>query len=323
MWIWQQKLTYKFLFLIESDFIVFTIIPPLLYYFTSFLPIKIKWSYKKLIHFSPTLIPLLNYIQFQSKPYNEKIKFINDAYIKYPIECLLLCILFTSLWIFYLLLSLKKVNNYQKISNNTISNIDNNVTKWLIHYIIFFLIIIFTVGIFLNISSSNKLNEIIGTLTMTIMYIFLFYKTITQPNAIQYNMNLSNQNIEINNASKYSINEHEINSYYEKINHYMIEHKPYLQSRLTINDLAKQLNIKSYLISYVINKKTNNNFFYYINNYRVEETKKMLFDEKYKNYSIEAIGKECGFNSTSSFFEVFKKYTNQTPLQFIKNNTPI
>jgi len=155
------------------------------------------------------------------------------------------------------------------------------------------------------------------------MYIFLFYKTITQPNAIQYNMNLSNQNIEINNASKYSINEHEINSYYEKINHYMIEHKPYLQSRLTINDLAKQLNIKSYLISYVINKKTNNNFFYYINNYRVEETKKMLFDEKYKNYSIEAIGKECGFNSTSSFFEVFKKYTNQTPLQFIKNNTPI
>lgn len=42
----------------------------------------------------------------------------------------------------------------------------------------------------------------------------------------------------------------------------------------------------------------------------------MLTDPKLQNLSIEAIGFECGFNSKSTFFSVFKSLTGMTPTQF-------
>ena len=44
-----------------------------------------------------------------------------------------------------------------------------------------------------------------------------------------------------------------------------------------------------------------------------------MLDKQYKHLTLEGIGYECGFNSKSSFYAVFKKYTQQTPSEFRKN----
>lgn len=59
------------------------------------------------------------------------------------------------------------------------------------------------------------------------------------------------------------------------------------------------------------------NFFQFVNSYRIEAVKKILLEPKLK-YSIEAIGYECGFNSKSSFYTVFKNLTGETPVAFRK-----
>jgi AraC-like DNA-binding protein len=78
--------------------------------------------------------------------------------------------------------------------------------------------------------------------------------------------------------------------------------------------LSNALGIPKYLLTEVLNVAMGKNFFRLVNEYRVEAVKKMLM--KKKEYSIEAIGYECGFNSKSSFFTVFKNITGLTPLQY-------
>jgi AraC-like DNA-binding protein len=47
----------------------------------------------------------------------------------------------------------------------------------------------------------------------------------------------------------------------------------------------------------------------------VEAVKKKLKHNK-RNYSVEVIGYECGFNSKSTFYTVFKQITGMTPAEF-------
>ena len=50
--------------------------------------------------------------------------------------------------------------------------------------------------------------------------------------------------------------------------------------------------------------------------YRVEEFKRKLENEGAINYTLFGYAQECGFSSKSSFHEVFKKQTGQTPSQY-------
>lgn len=101
-----------------------------------------------------------------------------------------------------------------------------------------------------------------------------------------------------------------------KLNEFMINNKPYLYSELTIQDLANDVNIQVAELSSALNHGLNKNFFTYINEYRVEEAKERIHDEKHKHLTLLAIGYDSGFNSKSSFNSLFKKHTGLTPSQF-------
>ena len=57
----------------------------------------------------------------------------------------------------------------------------------------------------------------------------------------------------------------------------------------------------------------------FINQYRIEEAKKRLLDPAKKHYTVLAIAEEVGFNSKSSFNNVFKKHVKMTPSEFRKS----
>jgi len=59
-------------------------------------------------------------------------------------------------------------------------------------------------------------------------------------------------------------------------------------------------------------------FYDYINHYRVEEARQLLIDPGKAGYKISSIAYDAGFNSVSTFNEVFRKFTGLTPSQFRK-----
>jgi len=96
--------------------------------------------------------------------------------------------------------------------------------------------------------------------------------------------------------------------------------KPYIDENLTLFSLAAIMKVPPNHLSQVINMYEHRNFFDFTNYYRVEEIKKIIHLDKFKNFSLLGIGFECGFNSKAAFNRAFKKFTGQTPSEFKKNS---
>lgn len=107
----------------------------------------------------------------------------------------------------------------------------------------------------------------------------------------------------------------------EKLLNFMSKEKPYLNSKLTIHELSKQLNTNNKYLSKIINNSFKQNFVTFINSYRIEESKKLLLDTENDNYTIESIANMAGFHSRSTFNTAFKNITGVTPSKFKKVNS--
>jgi AraC-like DNA-binding protein len=92
--------------------------------------------------------------------------------------------------------------------------------------------------------------------------------------------------------------------------------KPYLKSDLSIEELAREAAIPTYLVSKLLNQYLNENFYEFVNRYRVEAVKHRLSDPQYADFTILSIAFDCGFQSKSTFNESFKKVAGCTPSAF-------
>jgi len=108
----------------------------------------------------------------------------------------------------------------------------------------------------------------------------------------------------------------------------MEAHQFYLNHDLTINRVADELHISRTYLSQVINEKFSQSFVNYINGLRIREACHLLSEDLNRLYTIEAISKQVGFNSTNVFNKAFKRSTGVTPSFYIKTlqvqkNTPV
>jgi AraC-like DNA-binding protein len=94
----------------------------------------------------------------------------------------------------------------------------------------------------------------------------------------------------------------------------------FLDPNFSLEILASELKMSNTKVSNSINQNSQYNFSDYVNKLRVEKAKKYLVKPQYIDYNIESIGYECGFNSKSTFYLAFKKFTNITPTEFRKQN---
>ena len=108
-------------------------------------------------------------------------------------------------------------------------------------------------------------------------------------------------------------------STFNKIETKIITEQLYLNPNLNLSLLSNLLGLSEGYISQQINTNSEINFNDYINKLRINNAKETLANKDFNNYTIESIGLESGFNSKSSFYAAFKKFTNQTPVQFKKD----
>ncbi|MCC1483219.1 helix-turn-helix domain-containing protein [Winogradskyella immobilis] len=107
---------------------------------------------------------------------------------------------------------------------------------------------------------------------------------------------------------------------FNTINNYILKNNRFLDPHFSLDKLCEELNMSSSHISKIINNYNDFNFSDYINALRIEQAKKLLSDDSFNKYTIVTIGLECGFNSKSTFYTAFKKFTFLTPSQFRSKN---
>lgn len=130
------------------------------------------------------------------------------------------------------------------------------------------------------------------------------YNIIPQPKKETKKISISDENI--NEILKSLEN-------FEKIN-------GFLDSKVSINHLAKKINTNTKYLSRVINHYKNKNFTNYLNDLRVDyAVNKLTNDLSFRKFTIVAIANEVGFNNAESFSNAFYKKTGIKPSYFIKN----
>lgn len=114
------------------------------------------------------------------------------------------------------------------------------------------------------------------------------------------------------------LDENTARAYSNHLLSYISENKPYLNPELSLRDLANQIDIHPNHLSWILNKSIGQNFNQFINQYRVEAFKNLARDQENKNFTIEGLAYESGFNSKTVFNTYFKRETGLTPRQFLK-----
>ena len=99
---------------------------------------------------------------------------------------------------------------------------------------------------------------------------------------------------------------------------FIVEDKNYMDSSLTLEKTADNLNLSPSYLSRIINQEMGITFTDFVNKKRVEEAASYLTNPEFSNYTLVAIGLEAGFNSKSAFNSSFKKITGKTPGEFRK-----
>ena len=95
--------------------------------------------------------------------------------------------------------------------------------------------------------------------------------------------------------------------------------KGFLDATITIQKVATTLNTNSKYLSKIINAYKNKSFVQYINDFRIEYAIIQLKnDPKLRNYTIQALALEFGFNNAESFSTAFYKKNRIKPTYFIK-----
>ncbi len=117
--------------------------------------------------------------------------------------------------------------------------------------------------------------------------------------------------------SKFKIPKEEAAEKIELLNK-LIEEKKHLDPDLNERALAAMMNVPLHFLSSLLNEHVEESFTEFINRNRIEDAKQKLLDNTSSNLTIFAIALDCGYNSESTFYTNFKKYSGMTPNSFKK-----
>ncbi|WP_425658427.1 helix-turn-helix domain-containing protein [Tenacibaculum ascidiaceicola] len=221
------------------------------------------------------------------------------------------------------------LKKYKTIYLENYSNANYAVYKWLFQITLFSCIAHSFVLVRWFLSNSIyqeyvlNINLLISFSVLSIT-IFFVLKALYYPQLFTgINMNLEPLSTTSKKKTKaLSAKESEVESQYlETLITFMNDKKPYLDFELTLQKLSVKTEIPEKELSLLINHHLGKHFFDFINEYRINDAKKLLQAPSKKDLTVLEILYEVGFNSKSSFYSAFKKATNQTPTQYRKSTT--
>ncbi len=297
--------------LLSSSFLLFN--PAFYLYVKTLTDETFKLKYIQLLHLLP-FVAFKTTAYILQEPYSLKDFFEPDATLWFRYSFSVASVIS---WLTYNSISAINVVKHRKRLKNEFSTLEyDRKLGWLLFVVIFYnlfcgvAVIIGICAVLLNFTIQLT-NIYVYSTMLAFVYIFGFYG-LMQKNVLIIN---NGEEFEQTKYKSSLLTKSQKDIIKSKLLKYFKTERPYLNPDFNMSKLSEDLKTPKYQLTEVLNVDIGKNFFRFVNEYRVEEVKKQLLDEK-NIYSIEAIGYESGFRSKSSFFSVFKKITGRTPTEY-------
>lgn len=303
---------------------------PLIYFYTKSIVYKnYSFTVRSFLHFIPFIFLCAGteYFYLTQSGYEQKniISSLHEHHFPalLSVASLLIFIQFLS----YVIISLNIVSRYKMASGQFFSDRKNSDVSWLYNTLTF-LILLIVVSVLNGVIAQTFWAKYYLTVFNIIIFFMLLYiirvmlKALRKPDLFSISEEDSPhlQSPRFRYKGSPRLVNSETGRIAQMVLEYVKNNKPYLDPELTLDQLAKQLSLKSRLLSQVINDELGQNFYDFVNRKRIEEASRLLTNPKDPKLTVLEVLYEVGFNSKSSFNTLFKKYTGLTPSEFKKKN---
>ena len=291
--------------------------PFLLLYVSSLTKKEQSFDRSWLIHLAPAIIYYLLLSPIMLLPADEKLHYVFEVMqSNTPLYMIIFGILVSVSGPVYIVWSLILLRKHSRRIKKNFSDIEKINLLWLRN------LIFGMAAIWLAVLLTEFIDEEVGSaIIFSIVTLFVFaigYFGIRQglifTDSVEDSSSVSQESKKKYKNSPLDVEQSQ--SLLDRLLIFMDDEKPYLETKITLRELATSFDTNPNYLSQVINEKLDQNFYDFINKYRVQEFKKRLEEEGAMNYTLFGHAQECGFSSKSSFHEVFRKQTGQTPSQY-------
>ena len=154
---------------------------------------------------------------------------------------------------------------------------------------------------------------------LSALNIFLFVKVIYPYSRLYIGANYIGRGMQLRTialAEKRFSDEKKTKELRERLISYFENEKPYLRPDLTIQEVALYLYSNKTYLSRIINECFNNNFNQFVNYHRVEEAKRLYYNDS--RLSIQQLCDLSGFGSMATFSIAFRFFVGNSPADWCK-----
>ena len=297
---------------------------PLMYLYVRFYLYKdIRLTYGDLWHFLPAIAYLIVFSPFFFSDAQSKLNYLANGFPFWfqPLQAVFNIIIILQ-GTFYSIYSFRTLHHFQYFRKTKFSSLQLDALNWLKLFLIIntCLWIFGTTGAFLDIFGISIFINLFNVfyLGLTLLTILLSVFTIQRPALFSESKDIR---VLVSNAqpkNKSKVDADNLSSDYTILRDHLIKDKPFLKPDLKMQDLVDATNLSYKRISEVFNNEFNKSFFEVINEYRLKEALLLIENDFHVLHTLPHLAEQAGFNSKATFNRAFKKFTGQTPSEYIK-----
>lgn len=114
------------------------------------------------------------------------------------------------------------------------------------------------------------------------------------------------------------ISEEEASALIGKLKNYMEQERAFLNPELKLARVAEAVGTSTQTLSQIFNVNLKTRYYDFVNEYRIDEFKRLVKSNENGRYTLKALARLCGFSSYTTFFRAFKETTGITPNEYMQ-----
>ena len=266
------------------------------------------------VFLSPVVIGGLSYLTYRLSGGEIHIFYsIKDVFTYFNMD-VFLRLLVLALTLFYMILPIylvvKYADEYTAYLSENVSDPENYDLRWLKRTMLVLSILYFLYAVLLL--TDRTILYVVIKAIMLIVWFYFFYKALFLKNIRIEHTFRNGWDLPSNDDEEEDDDDEEqrgalFKRYAEEVNTWFEREKPYLNDDLRLTDLQRVFPISRSYLSQLFNKELGMSFSDYVNQFRIEESKRLMDAEPLA--SIQEIAERSGFHSISTFRRAFTKHT--------------